>query len=839
MVELQKCKEVKGVEALSNRLEDVWLGTFKIRTNLSRFGRNKSKSQSSPQDKRGPKSVSGGDELGNLVCHKGWWGGILTDIKRWTPNIVATKRVVWVSLYGVPLQSWGEQTFRSIACRCGKFMELDDVTRNRLRFDVVRMKVEVPMCERVDFSLKMVVQGAAYLVRVVEEGGGWSERETLFVEDQLQRSEAGSSCASGGQAMARVVLDGLDVGDTDSEVSKGCQNEVPVGLIATDANKVASPSTFVRGLTSSTRLVEREHNVEDQGPTHLDPVFQFSSSMGPLEQGEVEPVHCFEEASKFDPICVGRAVVLDTQSNLGLSKQIPPSKNLPLVGLSNIKEGVGLVNGLVIEILDNMVQQTRVHQCGGVFSDLSDNYTNSSSIASVEGIINNSGVHSRHRKGSGTGRRVRNHEESNCCGDVVSVAIPTKDQVTHNSVGFDLAVMLLFGDEPVAQSGVHLLLDEESLQNVDGFLATRDNQLANKQEANKLLQVQKTLGVVFHGTEEEQVERMVNMEVRDRKEKKPEKYRNLVELAESFWHKPEKATDPVELTKCFWLGQRKAEELRGSQFNPPFLVKNFATSVITDENKHWYASLWWKDVCSIGCNLDNNWFSQGVIKKLGNGVCTRFWWDTWIGEVPLNVRFPRLFSITTQKDALVADVWNPINNTGNARIFASIWNCPAPSKVSGFVWQLLHNRIPTRSNLVFRNIIQAGADSSCVFCDEELESTSHLFIYCEFARRVWTEIFDWLDVPFSLPHNLFSIFNCLMSTGVQKLQKGIVMFCNFVVWHIWKCINSIIFDTGTGVVAELVEGVKITSWKWWMAYSKVSHYLFYEWKDEPRLCILR
>ncbi|PNX57851.1 hypothetical protein L195_g058899, partial [Trifolium pratense] len=88
---------------------------------------------------------------------------------------------------------------------------------------------------------------------------------------------------------------------------------IDAGLIATDANKVASPSTFVRGLTSSTRLVEREHNVEDKGPTHLDPVFQFSSSVVPLEQGEVEPVHCFEEASMFDPTCVGQAVVLDTQ----------------------------------------------------------------------------------------------------------------------------------------------------------------------------------------------------------------------------------------------------------------------------------------------------------------------------------------------------------------------------------------------------------------------------------------------------------------------------------------------------------------------------------------------
>jgi hypothetical protein len=38
-----KFKEVKCVEALSNRLEDLWVGTFKIRINLSRFGRTSTK----------------------------------------------------------------------------------------------------------------------------------------------------------------------------------------------------------------------------------------------------------------------------------------------------------------------------------------------------------------------------------------------------------------------------------------------------------------------------------------------------------------------------------------------------------------------------------------------------------------------------------------------------------------------------------------------------------------------------------------------------------------------------------------------------------------------------
>ncbi|MCH96738.1 RNA-directed DNA polymerase (Reverse transcriptase), partial [Trifolium medium] len=36
------------------------------------------------------------------------------------------------------------------------------------------------------------------------------------------------------------------------------------------------------------------------------------------------------------------------------------------------------------------------------------------------------------------------------------------------------------------------------------------------------------------------------------------------------------------------------------------------------------ASLWWKDICSIGSNLSHNWFAQNVVKKLGNGRCTSF-----------------------------------------------------------------------------------------------------------------------------------------------------------------------------------------------------------------------
>jgi hypothetical protein len=46
-----------------------------------------------------------------------------------------------------------------------------------------------------------------------------------------------------------------------------------------------------------------------------------------------------------------------------------------------------------------------------------------------------------------------------------------------------------------------------------------------------------------------------------------------------------------------------------------------------------------------------------VKRNLGNGASTRFWLDIWIGNLSLKERFPRLFSISNQKDALVADTW--------------------------------------------------------------------------------------------------------------------------------------------------------------------------------------
>lgn len=61
-----------------------------------------------------------------------------------------------------------------------------------------------------------------------------------------------------------------------------------------------------------------------------------------------------------------------------------------------------------------------------------------------------------------------------------------------------------------------------------------------------------------------------------------------------------------------------------------------------------------------------------------------------------------------------------------------VWFGLIPPKVEIFVWQLLHGRLPVRSNLAARGIIDDGY-ISCPFCGVNEESVKHIFFDCMFA----------------------------------------------------------------------------------------------------------
>jgi hypothetical protein len=72
-----------------------------------------------------------------------------------------------------------------------------------------------------------------------------------------------------------------------------------------------------------------------------------------------------------------------------------------------------------------------------------------------------------------------------------------------------------------------------------------------------------------------------------------------------------------------------------------------------------------------------------------------------------------------------------------------IWHSQVPLKVSIFVWHLLRDRLPTKANLVSRDILSPEA-RHCVSGCGEVESAQHLFLSCGTFGSFWPLVRSWI-----------------------------------------------------------------------------------------------
>jgi len=266
-----------------------------------------------------------------------------------------------------------------------------------------------------------------------------------------------------------------------------------------------------------------------------------------------------------------------------------------------------------------------------------------------------------------------------------------------------------------------------------------------------------------------------------------------------------------------------------------------------------HASRWWRDLVRLD---DSNWLNSEIVRLVGNGENTIFWEVPWRGDRAFWDKYPRLFSLSNQKEENVGelavglvtdvdwgfswrhplfvweeemllelkedlggfkgsqeeDVWRwRLEDDGRfsvkslyrkmeglmledesvsleeVRVFSRKGSSAAPSKVAAFSWKLLHNRIPTKANLVHRQVLAPKSSLQCVMCEGLLESANHLFLHCSFAMKVWDEVMRWLGFHFVTPPNLFFLWDSWDGVSSnKKIRKGLRMIWHAVVWSIWK-----------------------------------------------------
>jgi hypothetical protein len=168
-------------------------------------------------------------------------------------------------------------------------------------------------------------------------------------------------------------------------------------------------------------------------------------------------------------------------------------------------------------------------------------------------------------------------------------------------------------------------------------------------------------------------------------------------------------------------------------------------------------------------------------------------------------------------------------------VFDHLWESSAPSKVIAFSWQLIYDRIPSRSNLQLRGIVVSDKPWECLGCVGQVETSNHLFLHCPCAMQIWREVFSWLGVSIIIPPSLASLFEILRGSAKNsKIRNGFVMVWQATLWSIWKVRNNAIFSAGIFVPQAIVDDVKVLSWKWSLGRLKILPCLFYEWTWDPR-----
>nr|GEW46975.1 RNA-directed DNA polymerase, eukaryota, reverse transcriptase zinc-binding domain protein [Tanacetum cinerariifolium] len=139
-------------------------------------------------------------------------------------------------------------------------------------------------------------------------------------------------------------------------------------------------------------------------------------------------------------------------------------------------------------------------------------------------------------------------------------------------------------------------------------------------------------------------------------------------------------------------------------------------------------------------------------KFIRGGLNTRFWFDTWILDFPLNVRFPRLFSLELDKYISVAAKWS-------APSFETSFKRHVRDGVERNQWSALFymlgtitlssspdslDHLPTRGNLISRGVT---LDSPlCPICELSHEDSGHLFFSCELGKSISQRICRWSNI---------------------------------------------------------------------------------------------
>jgi len=167
-----------------------------------------------------------------------------------------------------------------------------------------------------------------------------------------------------------------------------------------------------------------------------------------------------------------------------------------------------------------------------------------------------------------------------------------------------------------------------------------------------------------------------------------------------------------------------------------------------------------------------------------------------------------------------------------------IWHKQVPLKVSIFAWRLLRDRIPTKSNLLARGVINSQA-CLCVAGCGIVEDACHLFLGCSCFGSIWPLLWSWIGFD-GVDHNIISdhFTQFTYCTDVLKSCRSFLQLVWLLtVWVLWTERNNRLFNQKECSLVQLLDKVKYYSY-WWLKANKAV-FVFGEplWWSSPLSCL--
>ncbi|GJV61789.1 reverse transcriptase domain, reverse transcriptase zinc-binding domain protein [Tanacetum coccineum] len=237
----------------------------------------------------------------------------------------------------------------------------------------------------------------------------------------------------------------------------------------------------------------------------------------------------------------------------------------------------------------------------------------------------------------------------------------------------------------------------------------------------------------------------------------------------------------------------------------------------------------WRKILSLRPSI-----RKFIRSKLGNGMNTSLWFDTWsvlepiasfvsprdIARAGLSLR-SNVMDIIQQgtlewydrngnaKKFSVSQVWDDIRCRDNhVEWYSMVWFSACIPRHALNMWLIFRRKLRTQ-DLIPSWDVSTSLGNVCSLCETVMDSHEHIFFECSFSQGIWDRIKRLAGLE-RYPPNIYDIFHTMLPFINRRTTCSVVakLLIAAAAYYVWQERNWRLFKKGKRSPDQLVECIR-------------------------------